>query len=62
MISIDTTHLAGPAGVEISGLIGAPTLHQLTFSIDYRDNLVHFSYDPKRIAHCVNNVTIADCY
>ena len=62
MISIDTTRLAPSSGVEISGLVGAPTLHQLTFSIDYRDNLVHFTYDPKRISHCVDSVKIADCY
>ena len=62
MISIDTTHLAGDSGIEISGLIGAPTLHQLTFSIDYRDNLVHFSYDPKRISPCVEGFRRADCY
>jgi predicted aspartyl protease len=62
MIAIDTSNLVRGSGTEISGLIGAPMLHQLTFSIDYRDNLVHFTYDPKRIAHCVDSVRIADCY
>jgi predicted aspartyl protease len=62
MIAIDTSNLARASGTQISGLIGAPTLHQLTFSIDYRDNLVHFTFDPKRISHCVNSVKMADCY
>lgn len=62
LLAIDTSRLGKETGVEVSGLIGAPTLHQLTMSIDYRDNLVHFSYDPKRIRHCMGNVDIPDCY
>jgi hypothetical protein len=31
-------------------------------SIDYRDNLVNFTYNPSRIARCVPGVRIADCY
>jgi predicted aspartyl protease len=38
-------------GVEISGLIGFPTLRELIISIDYRDNLVHVVYDPKHGYH-----------
>ena len=37
-------------------------LHQLTVQIDYRDDLVHFTYDPKRIQHCVAGLELADCY
>jgi predicted aspartyl protease len=62
MIAIDTSNLARASGTQISGLIGAPTLHQLTFSIDYRDNLVHFTFDPKRISHCVDGLKMVDCY
>ena len=62
MIAIDTSNLGRSSGTEISGLIGAPTLHQLTFSIDYRDNLVHFTYDPKRLNRCVAGIKMADCY
>ncbi|HZQ44222.1 MAG TPA: aspartyl protease family protein [Acidobacteriaceae bacterium] len=62
MLSIDTSRLGKETGVEISGFIGAPTLHQLTMSIDYRDNLVHFTYDPKRIRRCMGNINIPDCY
>lgn len=62
MTALDTTQLARSSGVEISGLIGTPTLHQLTISIDYRDNLVHFAYDPNRLQRCVGNVNRGDCY
>jgi tetratricopeptide (TPR) repeat protein len=48
--------------IEISGLLGQLTLHQLTVHIDYRDQLIHFVYDPSRLAHCVANVTLDDCY
>ena len=62
LVAIDTSRLGKDAGVEISGFIGAPTLHQLTFSIDYRDNLVHFTFDPKRLTRCVDGIKMADCY
>jgi tetratricopeptide (TPR) repeat protein len=62
MIAIDTSRLGRDAGVEISGFIGAPTLHQLTVSIDYRDNLMHLTFDPKRLSHCVEGIKMADCY
>ena len=66
MTAMDTSRLGDEAGVEIAGFLGAPTLHQLTVQIDYRDNLVHFSYDPNRIQHCsatsLSGVSFADCY
>jgi predicted aspartyl protease len=62
LLAIDTSRLGKDAGVEVSGLIGAPTLHQLTMSIDYRDNLVHFTYDLKRIQRCVPGIRMAECY
>jgi Flp pilus assembly protein TadD len=62
LIAIDTSNLGRSSGTEISGLIGAPTLHQLTFSIDYRDNLVHFTFDPNRLSRCVEGIKMADCY
>jgi len=49
MVSIDTTNVSDNAGVEISGFIGFPTLRDVTLSLDYRDNLIHVSYDPKHI-------------
>jgi predicted aspartyl protease len=51
MTSYDSRLLAHAAGVEISGLIGFPMLRELVISIDYRDNLVHVVYDPKKGFH-----------
>jgi tetratricopeptide (TPR) repeat protein len=61
LIAMDTSKFGKGPGVEVSGFIGAPILHELTVSIDYRDNLVNFVYDPKRLSHCVAGVNIADC-
>jgi tetratricopeptide (TPR) repeat protein len=47
MTAIDTTSISHGAGVEVSGLIGAPALFQVVFHIDYRDNLVWCEYTPK---------------
>ena len=47
--------LTRSAGVEISGIIGFPILRELVLSIDYRDNLVHFVYDPKKGFHAHND-------
>ena len=48
MTAIDTTTISHGAGVEVSGLIGAPALFQLIMHIDYRDNLVFFEYTPQK--------------
>lgn len=61
LTAIDTSRFSTNPGVEISGFIGAPILRQLTVSIDYRDNLIHFSYDPKRLNRCVAGLKITDC-
>ena len=31
--------------MEVSGLLGLPTLSRLTISIDYRDNLIQMKFD-----------------
>lgn len=62
LLAIDTSRMGKDTGIEISGFLGSPTLHQLTMSIDYRDNLIRFTYDPKRIQHCFGNIRMADCY
>lgn len=43
----DLTGISHNCGFEISGLLGLPTLQRLTITIDYRDNLLKLSYDPK---------------
>ena len=64
MTAMDTSRSGEETGVEIAGFLGAPTLHQLTVQIDYRDDLMNFSYDPKRIQHCMGSagMQMADCY
>lgn len=44
----DMSMMSRALGMEISGLLGASTLNQVTMHIDYRDGLVKFDYDPKR--------------
>ena len=48
MTAIDTTSISHDAGVEVSGLIGAPALFQIVMHIDYRDNLVWCEYKPQK--------------
>jgi len=51
MDAFDLGGISRAAGVDISGLIGFPALRQLVISIDYRDNLVHVVYNPKKGYH-----------
>jgi tetratricopeptide (TPR) repeat protein len=55
MIILDTGGSTRNAGVEISGKIGIPILRELVLAIDYRDNLVQFTYDPKKGFHAHND-------
>ena len=48
MLSTETTSLSRGAGVDVSGFLGFTALKQLTLQIDYRDDLIHFVFDPKR--------------
>ncbi len=49
VLVIDTSKLSKDIGIEVSGFLGADTLGQMMLSIDYRDRLVDFQYDPKRL-------------
>jgi hypothetical protein len=51
MLILDTGMMTRTAGAEISGVIGFPILRELVISIDYRDNLIHVVYDPKKGYH-----------
>jgi hypothetical protein len=51
MVSIDTSNISRDDGVEISGFIGFPTLRQITLKLDYRDDLMYVSYDPKHSSY-----------
>jgi hypothetical protein len=45
--AFDLNYVSHATGTEVSGFIGLPTLSRLTITIDYRDNLVKMTYDPK---------------
>jgi predicted aspartyl protease len=62
LFAFDTTNLSSDTGVEISGFLGAGVLRRLTVQIDYRDDLVKFNYDPKRLQPCIVGVYMQDCY
>jgi len=47
--------LSASTGMQISGLLGADILEELTVHIDYRDGLMKFEYDPKRGYHPQNH-------
>ncbi len=61
MLAIDNSNMSRDAGVDLAGFLGAETLHALTVQIDYRDNLVHFMYDPSRVVHCMGQ-NIGECF
>lgn len=49
--AIDLSVLSNHMDTEISGFVGLPTLSRLTITIDYRDNLLKMTYDPKHDPH-----------
>jgi tetratricopeptide (TPR) repeat protein len=51
MLAFDLTSTSDDAGTEISGILGFTLLRLLEVKIDYRDGLVDFKYDPKRLIH-----------
>jgi predicted aspartyl protease/Flp pilus assembly protein TadD len=51
LYTFDTSGLSRSAGMEVSGFLGSTVLRQLTISIDYRDGLIKFDYDPHHGNH-----------
>ena len=51
LFAFDTSGISRSAGFEISGFLGSTVLRQLTISIDYRDGLIKFDYDPRHGNH-----------
>ena len=49
--SFDLSKVSKNVGMEVSGFLGARTLQLVTIHIDYRDGLVKFDYDPKKIRY-----------
>jgi tetratricopeptide (TPR) repeat protein len=62
LTALDMNRISNGAGIELSGFLGQPTLHQMTVQIDYRDALMNFTYDPKRLVRCaaITNVNRSD--
>jgi len=49
IITLDLSNISRHAGTEVSGFLGFSMLRQLEVKLDYRDGLVDFVYDPKRV-------------
>ena len=49
MITLDLSTISRYIGTEVSGFLGFAMLRQLEIELDYRDGLVDFKYDPKRV-------------
>jgi hypothetical protein len=51
IITLDLSSVSRHTGTEVSGFLGFAMLRQLEVELDYRDGLVDFKYDPKRVNH-----------
>jgi tetratricopeptide (TPR) repeat protein len=49
IITLDLSTISRQTGTEVSGFLGFAMLRQLEVELDYRDGLVDFKYDPKRV-------------
>jgi tetratricopeptide (TPR) repeat protein len=49
IITLDLSSVSRHTGTEVSGFLGFAMLRQLEVELDYRDGLVDFKYDPKRV-------------
>jgi hypothetical protein len=50
IITLDLSNISRHTGTEVSGFLGFAMLRQLEIELDYRDGLVDFKYDPKRVS------------
>jgi predicted aspartyl protease len=48
-VTLDLTTISRRTGTEVSGILGFNMLNMLDLQIDYRDNLVNFNYDPRKL-------------
>ncbi len=49
IVTLDLFTLSRRTGTEVSGFLGFAMLRLLEVKLDYRDGLVDFEYDPKRV-------------
>ena len=48
LVAFDLSNMSNHVGVEVSGALGFAMLYLLDIKLDYRDNLVNFTYDATR--------------
>jgi hypothetical protein len=51
IVTLDLSKESRQTGTELSGFLGFTMLRQLDIKLDYRDGLVDFEYDPKRVPY-----------
>jgi hypothetical protein len=49
IVTLDLSSISRHTGTEVSGFLGFAMLRQLEVELDYRDGLVDFKYDPRRV-------------
>jgi len=49
MITLDLSTISRHTGTEVSGFLGFTMLRRMELKLDYRDGLIDFEYDPKRV-------------
>lgn len=62
MISFNGHNYPGGDLLGVYGILGQQSLELMTLSIDYRDSLVRFEYDPKRIVRCGPGINMPGCF
>jgi len=50
VVTFDLAPQSRRIGTEVSGFLGFAMLRMLEVKLDYRDGLVNFEYDPKRVS------------
>jgi len=50
VVTLDLSLFSRSLGTEVSGFLGFDMLRLLEIKLDYRDGLVDFEYDPKRVS------------
>ena len=53
VVTFDLSPQSRRIGTEVSGFLGFDMLQILELKLDYRDGLVDFQYDPKRVKRFV---------
>jgi len=53
VVTFDLSAISRHVGTEVSGFLGFAMLRIIDVKLDYRDGLVDFEYDPKRVQNLV---------